>query len=137
MTPIAPPQRFATRRAIVGEDTPIARALPQRARRSVGAHPHIGLQTFTECGAPQRLALSEPPESVKARRGPQPMAGPPLTRTATQHWRFLVAPCGRAAGRPAAALHSLARPPAFLRERALHRAGQRLAESANRCGAPH
>lgn len=69
MTTITPPQRLATRRAIVGEDTPIARALPQRARRSVGAwcfldhagpvqfapgagmhvgaHPHIGLQTFT------------------------------------------------------------------------------------------
>lgn len=69
MNPATPPQRLATRRAIVGEDTPIARALPHRARRSVGAwcfldhagpvqfapgagmhvgaHPHIGLQTFT------------------------------------------------------------------------------------------
>ncbi len=69
MTVSAAPQRFSARRAIVGEDTPIARALPHRARRSVGAwcfldhagpvqfapgkgmhvgaHPHIGLQTFT------------------------------------------------------------------------------------------
>ncbi len=69
MAPIAPPQRLASRGAIVGEDTSIARALPQRARRTVGAwcfmdhagpvqfapgagmhvgaHPHIGLQTFT------------------------------------------------------------------------------------------
>ncbi|MFV0680860.1 pirin family protein [Ottowia sp.] len=62
-------QRHATRAAIVGEDTPIRRALPHRERRMVGAwcfldhagpvqfkpgkgmhvgaHPHIGLQTFT------------------------------------------------------------------------------------------
>jgi len=67
-TPPAP-QRHAARRSIVGEDTPIARALPNRDRRMVGAwcfldhagplrfapgkgmhvgaHPHIGLQTFT------------------------------------------------------------------------------------------
>jgi redox-sensitive bicupin YhaK (pirin superfamily) len=67
-TPPAP-QRHAARRSIVGEDTPIARALPNRERRMVGAwcfldhagplrfapgkgmhvgaHPHIGLQTFT------------------------------------------------------------------------------------------
>ena len=64
-----PPQRYAARSAIVGEDTPIRRALPNAARRTVGAwcfldhagpvqfkpghgmhvgaHPHIGLQTFT------------------------------------------------------------------------------------------
>ena len=69
MTAPFPPQRLASRAAIVGEDTPIARALPHRARRTVGAwcfldhagpvqfapgagmhvgaHPHIGLQTFT------------------------------------------------------------------------------------------
>lgn len=62
-------QRLASRVSIVGEDTPVARALPQAARRMigawcfldhagpvqfapgqglhVGAHPHIGLQTFT------------------------------------------------------------------------------------------
>jgi hypothetical protein len=62
-------QRHPTRAAIVGEDTPIRRALPHRERRMVGAwcfldhagpvqfkpgqgmhvgaHPHIGLQTFT------------------------------------------------------------------------------------------
>ena len=34
MAPIAPPQRLASRSAIVGEDTPIARALPHRARRT-------------------------------------------------------------------------------------------------------
>lgn len=64
-----PPQRIPSRAAIVGEDTPITRALPSRERRMVGAwcfldhagpvqfkpgaglhvgaHPHIGLQTFT------------------------------------------------------------------------------------------
>ena len=63
------PQRYASRISIVGEDTPVARALPYRERRTVGAwcfldhagpqqfaagkgmhvgaHPHIGLQTFT------------------------------------------------------------------------------------------
>lgn len=62
-------QRLAARTSIVGEDTPVARALPHRGRRMVGAwcfldhagpvqfapgkglhvgpHPHIGLQTFT------------------------------------------------------------------------------------------
>lgn len=62
-------QRYAARQSIVGDDTPIARVLPQRDRRMicawcfldhagpvqfaptkglhVGAHPHIGLQTFT------------------------------------------------------------------------------------------
>ena len=62
-------QRIVARSAIVGEDTPIRRALPHRDRRMVGAwcfldhagpvhfkpgdglhvgaHPHIGLQTFT------------------------------------------------------------------------------------------
>ena len=65
----AAPQRLVSRAAIVGEDTPITRALPHRQRRTVGAwcfldhagpvqfapgqgmhvgaHPHIGLQTFT------------------------------------------------------------------------------------------
>ena len=65
----AAPQRIAARVSIVGEDTPVARALPHRQRRMigawcfldhagpvqfkpgqglhVGAHPHIGLQTFT------------------------------------------------------------------------------------------
>ncbi|WP_298212220.1 pirin family protein [Acidovorax sp.] len=64
-----PPHRYAARVSIVGEDTPIRRALPHRERRTVGAwcfldhagpvqfgpgkglhvgaHPHIGLQTFT------------------------------------------------------------------------------------------
>ena len=64
-----PPQRYASRAAVIGEDTRITRALPHRARRTVGAwcfldhlgpvhfapgkgmhvgaHPHIGLQTFT------------------------------------------------------------------------------------------
>ena len=63
------PQRYAARVSIVGDDTPIRRALPHRERRMVGAwcfldhagpvqfaadkglhvgaHPHIGLQTFT------------------------------------------------------------------------------------------
>lgn len=63
------PERIAARVSIIGEDTPIRRALPSRARRMVGAwcfldhagpvqfapddglhvgaHPHIGLQTFT------------------------------------------------------------------------------------------
>lgn len=63
------PVRCQARRSIVGVDTPVARALPYRGRRSVGAwcfldhagpvrfaagqgmhvgaHPHIGLQTFT------------------------------------------------------------------------------------------
>ncbi|MDO5624982.1 MAG: pirin family protein [Pseudomonadota bacterium] len=67
--PLPRPERTPARQAIVGEDTPIARALPHRARRMVGAwcfldhagpvqfapgqgmhvgaHPHIGLQTFT------------------------------------------------------------------------------------------
>ena len=69
--PGAPPApvRFRSRAAIVGEDTRITRALPHRDRRRVGAwcfldhlgpvqfaagkgmhvgaHPHIGLQTFT------------------------------------------------------------------------------------------
>ncbi len=69
MTSPLAPQRYSSRAAIVGEDTPITRALPHRARRTVGAwcfldhagpvqfgpgkgmhvgaHPHIGLQTFT------------------------------------------------------------------------------------------
>ena len=64
-----PPQRYGARAAIIGEDTRILRALPHRERRTVGAwcfldhlgpvqfgpgkgmhvgaHPHIGLQTFT------------------------------------------------------------------------------------------
>ncbi len=64
-----PLQLLELRHAIIGEDTPVARALPQRQRRTVGAwcfldhagpvqfaagegmhvgaHPHIGLQTFT------------------------------------------------------------------------------------------
>ena len=68
MSAIAP-ERIASRAAIVGEDTRITRALPHRQRRTVGAwcfldhlgpvqfapgagmhvgaHPHIGLQTFT------------------------------------------------------------------------------------------
>jgi redox-sensitive bicupin YhaK (pirin superfamily) len=63
------PERYRSRISIVGEDTRVARALPHRARRTVGAwcfldhagpvqfapgkgmhvgaHPHIGLQTFT------------------------------------------------------------------------------------------
>lgn len=63
------PIRYQSRASIVGEDTQIRRALPNRARRlvgawcfldhlgpvqfapnkgmHVGAHPHIGLQTFT------------------------------------------------------------------------------------------
>ena len=67
--PFAPPVRYASRSSIVGEDTQIRRALPNRERRMVGAwcfldhlgpvqfapgkgmhvgpHPHIGLQTFT------------------------------------------------------------------------------------------
>lgn len=66
--PLAP-QRYTARTSIVGEDTPIRRALPHARRRMVGAwcfldhagpvqfapgqglhvgaHPHIGLQTFT------------------------------------------------------------------------------------------
>lgn len=69
MADFAPPQRYASRISIIGEDTPVARALPYRERRTVGAwcfldhagpqqfapgkgmhvgaHPHIGLQTFT------------------------------------------------------------------------------------------
>lgn len=69
MNTTVPPQRYASRISIVGEDTPVARALPYRERRTVGAwcfldhagpqqfapgkgmhvgaHPHIGLQTFT------------------------------------------------------------------------------------------
>jgi hypothetical protein len=69
MTLPAPPQRYPARSSIVGQDTPVRRALPNRARRMVGAwcfldhagpvrfgpgqgmhvgsHPHIGLQTFT------------------------------------------------------------------------------------------
>lgn len=65
----APAQRYSARAAVIGEDTRIVRALPHRARRTVGAwcfldhlgpvqfapgkgmhvgaHPHIGLQTFT------------------------------------------------------------------------------------------
>jgi len=39
MTTPLPPQRLASRTAIVVEDTPIARVLPQRARRIVGAEP--------------------------------------------------------------------------------------------------
>ncbi len=68
MPPLAP-QRYRSRISIIGEDTRVARALPHRARRTVGAwcfldhagpvqfaagkgmhvgaHPHIGLQTFT------------------------------------------------------------------------------------------
>ncbi|WP_404302141.1 pirin family protein [Alicycliphilus denitrificans] len=63
------PQRYAARAAVIGTDTRIVRALPHRERRTVGAwcfldhlgpvqfapdkgmhvgaHPHIGLQTFT------------------------------------------------------------------------------------------
>ena len=63
------PQRLSARTAIVGNDTPIARVLPQAERRTigawcfldhagpvsfapggglrVGAHPHTALQTFT------------------------------------------------------------------------------------------
>ena len=63
------PIRYPSRTSIVGEDTQIRRALPNRERRMVGAwcfldhlgpvqfapgkgmhvgpHPHIGLQTFT------------------------------------------------------------------------------------------
>jgi len=69
MTTSEAPQRYASRISIIGEDTPVARALPYRERRTVGAwcfldhagpqrfasgkgmhvgaHPHIGLQTFT------------------------------------------------------------------------------------------
>ncbi|WP_036596590.1 pirin family protein [Ottowia thiooxydans] len=69
MTSFVPAQRYASRISVVGEDTPVARALPYRERRTVGAwcfldhagpqqfapgkgmhvgaHPHIGLQTFT------------------------------------------------------------------------------------------
>ena len=69
MTADMPAQRHVARASIVGEDTPIRRALPHRERRMVGAwcfldhagpvqfapgkgmhvgpHPHIGLQTFT------------------------------------------------------------------------------------------
>jgi len=68
-TTAPPPQRYASRASTIGEGTPITRALPHRARRTVGAwcfldhlgpvqfapgegmhvgaHPHIGLQTFT------------------------------------------------------------------------------------------
>jgi len=63
------PTRYQARRSVIGVDMPVARALPYRQRRSVGAwcfldhagpvqfaagqgmhvgaHPHIGLQTFT------------------------------------------------------------------------------------------
>lgn len=69
MTDPTTPQRLSMRGAILGEGMQIMRALPQRARRTVGAwcfmdhagpvqfapgegmhvgaHPHIGLQTFT------------------------------------------------------------------------------------------
>ena len=69
MTPAPVPQRYSSRVSVIGEDTPVTRALPHRARRTVGAwcfldhlgpaqfapgkgmhvgaHPHIGLQTFT------------------------------------------------------------------------------------------
>ena len=69
MTQAPVPQRYSSRVSIIGEDTRVARALPHRARRTVGAwcfldhagpvqfapgkgmhvgaHPHIGLQTFT------------------------------------------------------------------------------------------
>lgn len=69
MTHFSSAQRYASRISIIGEDTPVARALPHRDRRTVGAwcfldhagpkqfapgkgmhvgaHPHIGLQTFT------------------------------------------------------------------------------------------
>lgn len=69
MSTIPRVEKLASRVSIVGEDTPVARALPQAARRMVGAwcfldhagpvqfapdkglhvgaHPHIGLQTFT------------------------------------------------------------------------------------------
>lgn len=69
MSQYSAPQRYASRISIIGEDTPVARALPYRDRRTVGAwcfldhagpkqftqgkgmhvgaHPHIGLQTFT------------------------------------------------------------------------------------------
>lgn len=63
----AVPQRYPARESVIGEDTVIRRALPGRERRMVGAwcfldhlgpaspargmhvgaHPHIGLQTFT------------------------------------------------------------------------------------------
>ena len=66
---MSPAQRLPARKTILGVDTPILRALPHRERRMVGAwcfldhlgptqfapgdgmhvgaHPHIGLQTFT------------------------------------------------------------------------------------------
>ncbi len=69
MTAPVAPQRYPARASVIGEGTPIRRALPHRARRlvgawcfldhagpvqfapgdglHVGAHPHIGLQTFT------------------------------------------------------------------------------------------
>ena len=69
MTQPPAPQRYSSRLSVIGEDTRVARALPHRARRTVGAwcfldhagpvqfapgkgmhvgaHPHIGLQTFT------------------------------------------------------------------------------------------
>ena len=69
MTQAPVPQRYSSRLSVIGEDTRVARALPHRARRTVGAwcfldhagpvqfapgkgmhvgaHPHIGLQTFT------------------------------------------------------------------------------------------
>ena len=69
MTQPLAPQRYSSRLSVIGEDTRVARALPHRARRTVGAwcfldhagpvqfapgkgmhvgaHPHIGLQTFT------------------------------------------------------------------------------------------
>lgn len=69
MPPHPAPQRYSARVSVVGEDTPIRRTLPHRDRRMVGAwcfldhagpvqfgpgkglhvgaHPHIGLQTFT------------------------------------------------------------------------------------------
>ena len=69
MTQPPAPHRYSSRLSVIGEDTRVARALPHRARRTVGAwcfldhagpvqfapgkgmhvgaHPHIGLQTFT------------------------------------------------------------------------------------------
>ena len=69
MSTTAAPERLHSREAVIGEDTRITRALPHRVRRTVGAwcfmdhlgpvqfapgkgmhvgaHPHIGLQTFT------------------------------------------------------------------------------------------
>ncbi|TAM10728.1 MAG: pirin family protein [Nevskiaceae bacterium] len=69
MNAAPPARRYTARAAVIGEDTRITRALPHRERRTVGAwcfldhlgpvqfaagkgmhvgaHPHIGLQTFT------------------------------------------------------------------------------------------